>query len=259
MKDVFRAHSRRPLSLDLAQQFIERARLVMTDEQLRCLLDDISRELGFDHFALIHHVDLRQSSPSVIHIQNYPSVWAERFIHDRLFLDDPILQATLRTNVGFAWDEVSSLITMTNRQRNILDRARAEGLGGGFTVPANVPGEAHGSCSFATSVARSLPRHNLLTAQLIGIFVFQAARRLSLAQSPQPTEPVKLTPRQCECLIFVARGKTDWEIGQILGLQEDSVTKIVNAARERYDVANRTELVTAALFDGQISFTEIRY
>jgi LuxR family quorum-sensing system transcriptional regulator CciR len=57
----------------------------------------------------------------------------------------------------------------------------------------------------------------------------------------------------------VAQGKTDWEISKILGLKEDSITKVINAARRRYDVANRTELVVAALFDGQISFNTVRH
>src|SRR3546814_18497918 len=62
-----------------------------------------------------------------------------------------------------------------------------------------------------------------------------------------------------DCVILVAQGKTDWEIGKIFGLKKDSVTKVIDAARMRYDVANRTELVVAALFDGQVSFNEVRH
>jgi LuxR family quorum-sensing system transcriptional regulator CciR len=167
------------------------------------------------------------------------------------------MRASLTTNIGFSWENVASLIRIGSNQRRILESARREGLDSGFTVPANIPGEAHGSCSFARALGRKFPSDCLLAAQLVGSFAFQAARRISCA--PCPLHAVELTPRQRDCLELVAQGKTDWEIGVMLDLKEDSVTKVINAARKRYDVANRIELVVAALFDGQISFNEIRH
>lgn len=241
----------------IARQFLSRARRVRDDGELRSLMDDICRELGFRYFALIHHVDLRKHSPKIIHIENYPAVWSEYFIRNQLYLEDPVLNASLTTNVGFDWNSVPSMISMSSRQRQILERGRREGLGWGFTVPANIPGDAHGSCSFATGRRSNASQRILLATLLIGAFAFQAARRIRSSGSGGEPLP-RLTPRQRECLILVAKGKTDWEIGRILGLSEETVTKYLNAARARYDVATRAQLVTAALFDGQIGFMEIR-
>jgi LuxR family quorum-sensing system transcriptional regulator CciR len=220
-------------------------------------LEACARELGFRYYAILHHTDLRKSRAALIHIDNYPNNWSEHFICARLFLEDPVLHASLKTNVCFSWDCIPKLIRLRPRQRRILEAARKEGIGSGFTVPANVPGEAHGSCSFASAAGRAFPGEYLLAAHLVGSFAFQAARRICYAQCAKPPQAVTLTPRQRDCVALVAQGKTDWEIGVILGLKEDSVTKVVDAARRRYDVANRTELVVAALFDGQIGFNEI--
>lgn len=195
----------------------------------------------------------------MIHIDNYPAAWAEHFIQTGLFLEDPIFRASLTTNLGFSWEDVAELINMSPSQRGILEAARREGLESGFTVPANIPGEAHGSCSFACARDRSFPTDSLLAAQLIGTFAFNAARQIFCARCTIRCQAVHFTERQRDCVTLVAQGKTDWEIGKILGLKKDSVTKIVEAARSRYDVANRTELVVAALFDGQISFNEVRH
>jgi LuxR family transcriptional regulator, quorum-sensing system regulator CciR len=241
----------------IARQFAERAAHFMTRADLANELEASTLELGFHYYALLHHFDLRKRKIAMIHIDNYPASWSEQFIESRLFLEDPVLRASLRTNIGFAWDGLDRLIELTVRQRHILECARREGLHCGFTVPANIPGEAHGSCSFASAVARTFPHDCVLAAQLVGSFAFQAARRIFCLRYPLPFQAVQLTPRQRDCLELVAQGKTDWEIGTILGLKEDSVTKVVDAARHRYDVANRTELIVAALFDGQISFNEV--
>ncbi len=242
---------------DLVGAFVARIGAITRETELRGLLDDVCPAMGFDYYALIHHVDLRRRSPSIVHIENYPAVWSDHFIQNGLYVDDPVIHASLRTNVGFSWSEVPRLIRMTSRQREILDQAAKEGLGCGFTIPAIIPGERTGSCSFATRRGRPLPEHNLLIAQLVGSFAFEAARRLANGGSSLLNEPPKLSRRQRECVLLVAQGKTDWEIGRILDLSEETITKYLNAARARYGVAKRIQLVVCAVMDGQISLTEI--
>src|SRR3546814_3633489 len=146
---------------------------------------------------------------------------------------------------------------MTPCERKILARARGEGLGEGFTVPAHLPCEARGSCSVACPTGRPLPTRILPLAQLAGAFAFEGARRMwrTAALGPQP-HPV-ITDRQRDCLIWAARGKTDWEIGRIIGISPETVVRHIKQARERYGVEKRTSLILRTLFDGTISFTDI--
>ena len=236
-------------------EFIDRAHAVRDDAELSGLVHDAIRELGFHYYALIHHVDLRRPFPGIVHLQNYPPAWAEHFIHSRAFLEDPVFHASLRTNVGFAWERISDLIRPTRHQREIFEAAGREGIGEGFTMPANIPGERHGSASFATRRGRDLPRRHLPIAELLGAYAFEAARRLRRRTAFAP-EPAQLTERQRECLIWAARGKTDAEIATILGVGRPTIKKHFDAARERYDVLRRQQMIVAALFDGQISFLE---
>lgn len=93
-------------------------------------------------------------------------------------------------------------------------------------------------------------------AQLVGAFAFEAARRLWRVRIPEASHP-RLTDRQRECILWVARGKSDWEISRILDIQHETVVRHLKQARERYGVAKRTMLAVHALFDGSISFTDI--
>ncbi len=242
-------------SLDAASSFLQRAKVTKSIAELRSLLEDGTKEIGFRYFALVHHVDFRLSWEQSLLLHNYPDAWAARFIAEGLHVEDPIHQACLRSNVGFAWTELSALIPLTTRQRMILDTASKHGLRFGFTTPANVPGK-YGSCPFAAEAGPPPPPQNLMLAQLIGGFAFQAARRIRLLEPATPRSPVHLTPRQRDCLLFAIRGKTDWEISRILGLSEETVSRHLDMARARYGAVKRLQLAAHAILDGEVSLLE---
>lgn len=242
--------------INIAQEFLRLALVSETENELFRLMEDITVEIGFRHFALINHADLKEKSRNFIQLYNYPMAWVENFVENGLYAHDPVLQASMTSAVGFVWTEVPTMIKMTNKQHVILESAARCGLGDGFTVPANIPGEIGGSCSFATRRGALVPSANLLLAQLIGAFAFQAARRLNRPGSLPHQRSMHLTPRQRDCLLWAIKGKTDWEIGKILGLKEETVTEYLDNARERYGVVKRLPLAVHAIYDGEISFIE---
>lgn len=235
--------------------FVRDVRELKTEDQLAEALGDVSNDLGFRFFALTHHVDVRKSS-AAIRLHNYPSGWAEWFDDQRLGGADPVHRASNLTSVGFAWSRLDEMISLTPADRKILDLARNEGIGDGFTVPAHVPGEAHGSCSFAAEIGSPLREEHLPLAQLVGAFAFESARRMRRLREP-PSPLVRLTDRQRECVMWAARGKSDWEIAGILGISEETVGEHLRHARERYGVGKRTLLAIHALFDGTIGFLDV--
>ena len=242
--------------LEVATQFVESARRAVSAPELAYLLESATRELGFHYFALVHSLDFRTVRAPAFQLHNYPESWVDRFTQDGLHAEDPVHQACLRSNVGFAWTELPTLIPLTNRQRAILVAASRHGLRFGFTAPANLAGE-YGACSFASGQEPRLTDETLMIAQLVGGFAFQAARRLQdldrTALRPKP----RLTGRQRECLLLAIRGKTDWEIGKILSLSEETVSRHLDTARARYGVTKRIQLAAHAIFDGEISLIEV--
>jgi len=85
---------------------------------------------------------------------------------------------------------------------------------------------------------------------VIAAFAFTTALRLS--HPKYRASGPKLTRREAECTTLVALGKTDWEIGEILGLSASTVKYFVSTAKQRYGVYKRSELVARALMDAQI-------
>ena len=249
------------------QAFIDHSRRLSEPAALRPLLIAISKEMGFDYVALMHHVDLAPMNDTLTHmaddgliaVTDYPDGWVEAYVAKDFVFDDPVHLVSHRTNVGFRWDEMSDYMKLNAQHRGFRDKALKADIDEGFTVPANVPGEPNGSCSFATRLGRALPAGNLAMAQLVGSFAFQSARTLvqRTAGLPDSRAPVDLTNRQLECLLFVARGKSDWEISQILGISQETVRIHIRDARAAYDVPKRVQAVLRALFDGRFVLTDV--
>ena len=238
----------------LSDRFAEAAESCTDLPQLGTLLDDVARELGFHYFALLDHASLTADCAGLVRIDNYPEPWVRELLARNYALDDPVHLASRRSNTGFGWCELGSLVPLQRRHKQILARSRHFGLGGGFTVPANVPGEPAASCSFATRTGAEIPVATLHCAELVGAHALRAARRLRRVPPAAPRP--RLSPREIQCLRLVAMGKTDWEIATILGLSIETAHQYVKRARAAYDSVSRAQLVVYGLRDAWISFEE---
>lgn len=63
------------------------------------------------------------------------------------------------------------------------------------------------------------------------------------AHEDEDEAPPLLTPRECDCLAFVAEGKSDWEISVILAISQSTVKFHVDNARRKLGAVNRAHAV----------------
>lgn len=244
------------------QQFVREANRILDFGSLRNLLDSTIRDFGFDYYALVHHASA-QGKEDVIRLHDFPQAWAEIIKEEGYFFDDPVHVACQKSAVPFTWTDVPQIISLTNRQSEMLAAAKLAGLGGGFTVPIHIPGEYTASCTFSTKLGREVPAASFPAANYVGSFAFEAARKVMqrmaakkdprLQLVPQP----KLTRRQLDCVVLAGRGKSDRDVGQILGISDQTVHQHMEDAKRKYDVATRMQLVVRALFDSQLTFADL--
>lgn len=216
----------------------------------------VRERLNFDHFAISYEDRSLSESRNSILIHDYPDPWAQTYIGFELGGNDPVRRACERTVTGFAWRDLGRFVPLTNGDRRMLSVSSANGIADGYTVPRHLPGLASGSCTFAMRPDRALPGDMLGLAELLGAHAIAAARRIA-DRTPEIPKPV-LTERQRECVLWSARGKTAAETAAILGITEDTVVQHLKIARERYDVHSGYALILCSLFDGLISFADIR-
>lgn len=245
-------------ALAAVQDFAEAAYAAATVDELEGSIASACSKLGFDYFAIVHHVDFGRVTPNAIRLTNYPETFIAK-VREGRFGRDPVMRASERTNAGFTWSEIANLIELSDGDRAYMRQAGELGLADGFTVPYHVPGETLGSCHFAVKERGTLPVTGLAAAQSIGAFGFEAARRLFAGDdyAHVMARRLPLTQRQRDCVVEVARGKSDTVIAQLLGLRPRTVNEYIESAKRRYLVSTRQQLIVRALFQSDICFSEV--
>lgn len=243
-------------TIDAAHAF-ERDVLTVKDEAgLADLLREACATMGCSWFALSHHVDFLADPDRGFRIHNYPDEWAVRFDAQGLGPSDPVHRASQRSSAGFLWHDMTRYDHARPTDADVLEEARRHGIGDGLTVPAHIPGDAFGSVSFAWKPGTKASRDALQFARMVGGPAFEAARLLA---GPDIAPPVpRLTDRQRECLIWTAQGNPVWQVGRKLGLSPDTVREHLRNARQRYNVNGGITLTVRALYDGSITFADIK-
>ncbi|GAA0308453.1 LuxR family transcriptional regulator [Sphingomonas oligophenolica] len=223
---------------------------VQNRQELEAVLGALAAVLDFESYALLIPPD-GMGAPGAA-IVSEPLLWVAGQLHlDAMAL---LRRVSVHARFGFAWSEIPGLTPLTPADRRFLAAARAHGFRSGFTVPIYGPGALGGSFSFAGNGTRPVSAAQRVVAQSLAPFAWEAGRRLALAAAGAPPA---LTARQRECLLWAARGKTDWVIARILDIGEDTVESHLRQARTRYGVDKRITLIVRALFDGTLSFEEV--
>ncbi|TNE30048.1 LuxR family transcriptional regulator [Sphingobium sp. CFD-2] len=209
-----------------------------------------AREMGFDHVALVQHGSLPRLAEHALVVTNYPTEFIKSYIENHHYVLDPVYEVSELLDRPFTWDEIPGLVPLREPQLALFGAARLHGISHGVTIPLHIPGEPRASCTFAASRVVEATPDLLAALHVIASYGFNMALRLY--QPKRRVAGPKLTRREAECTTLVALGKTDWEIGKILGLGGATVKYFISVAMQRYGVYKRSALVARALLDGQI-------
>lgn len=253
---VDRRRSRLTSSAALADAFIRAVRAASSEDDLARLMEAVTAELGFRHYALIHHADLRDTPAHRIDIKRYPEAIVARIFSEAQYRRDPVIRACAFAERAFLWSELGSIIALDRYDRTCLEQGMREGLNEGITVPCTLLGDCVGSCTFAGTRSLGRAAHSLGLAQMIGPFAFQAARRLAQGIR-EPASRLRLHPRKRDCILLGGRGLSNKQIARALGITPRTVDGYMTEARTLFGVRGRMQLAISAVLAGEIGIEEL--
>jgi LuxR family quorum sensing-dependent transcriptional regulator len=176
----------------------------------------------------------------------WPFSWWWRYVSQNHIAHDPIVARLNHSPLPFRWSETHALAN--RRGRDVLGEAAEFGLTDGLALAIHGEGTV-GAVSIAARHYELSP-HQRAGLQLAAYYLH--ARVASLrAKGPTPT-PRVLAPRERECLNWVAAGKTDWEIAQILNIAAQTAHGYVQSAMSKLGARTRAQAVALALLSSQI-------
>jgi LuxR family quorum-sensing system transcriptional regulator CciR len=232
------------------RETLSRFNLATSTEALLGALADAARSIGFTHVAMIQHGGLPRLIVRALVVTNYPAEFVRFYTESHAYVIDPVYEVSQLLDRPFSWDEIPDYVELTDKQSALFEEARRYGLAHGITVPLHIPSESYASCTFARPEPIEITPSLMTTLQIIAAFAFKAG--LNLHHVVHDRNVPRLTRREAECTALIALGKTDWEIGQILGIAQTTVRYFITRAKQRYGVFRRSELVARAIIDAQV-------
>jgi LuxR family quorum-sensing system transcriptional regulator CciR len=233
-------------------------RSVTAQADLAALMEAVTRDLGCRYFALVHHDDLRSPRDDRVDIKHYPQAIVDWLFAERRYRRDPVMRGCLFADGAFLWSDLGRIIRLDRHDRNSFAKGVEEGLNEGITVPHILLGDCVGSCTFAGMRRPETASRYLGPAQMIGIFAFQAARRLLPVRTAGPVPPPRLHPRPRDCVVLAGRGCSNKQIARALALTPRTVDGYLTEARKLFDAHDRTELVISAVLAGEVGLHELK-
>jgi DNA-binding CsgD family transcriptional regulator len=169
--------------------------------------------------------------------------WVERYQAERYFVDDPVVTSGCRMTCAFTLADVAG---PSRAGAPILADSRRYGLYDGLVTPIRAGYDEVGLVLVGTD--RRLQPTDYERFLLQGICETYA--RAGLSFLPQSAVRPSLTRRESECLRWVALGRSDAQIGMILGLSPNTVHAHIEAAKMKLDANSRVQLVLRAVMAG---------
>ncbi len=251
--------SDKPNYLEIGQSFVEECEQISRLGELKHAFRQATERMSFRYFACISHVDPLNPPETAIVLHTYPDSWMQYFSANRFDRVDPVFQYANRTAQPFFWGDAGFADELTKRQKTIMAKAKDHGLSHGFTVPIHSPGALPASCTVIPEAKNAGENDPLsyLAVYLMSVYMHETASKIVNPRFIVQRIRSKLTTQELRCLKYVAQGKSDWAIAQILGLSQSTVHHHVESAKQRLDASTRVQAVVQALYGNQLSFNDV--
>lgn len=212
----------------------------------------LSRELGFER-TMFAVVPRRGLSPDDAFLRTtYAGRWRTLYDERDMIRIDPVVSHCLSRSIPLLW---SPRLFSSVAQRQMYEEARSYGLRTGLTLPIHGPHGEVGMICLVTDRSSSRKTIHDLTRELPRLALLRDVAFEScqpyLANYAKMKLP-SLTPRESECLRWVAVGKSSWDVAQLLHCSEAAINFHMGNVRRKLGVSSRRAAAVKAVRLGLI-------
>jgi LuxR family quorum sensing-dependent transcriptional regulator len=181
----------------------------------------------------------------------WPQAWFDLYSAHAVVREDPVVARARSNPAPFPWAEIAVDLTdwrLTGDGPSMLDLAARFGWTAGFVVPVHGHAGEVGIVAYAGTRDLTDPDPRI-AVQTLSIVAYLHLRGL---HGRRPPPDLGLTAREREVLAFLARGLTDAQVAERLGVTQRTVLAHVAAAKTRLGATTRTQAVAEAVARGLI-------
>jgi LuxR family transcriptional regulator, quorum-sensing system regulator BjaR1 len=231
---------------------LEAIRAVQVTETADETIFELSRfieQYGFERIFLGQLVNpANVPIKDILYVSDWPEELKEHRRSQMAILHDPIAICALRSKRPFSWAEAREHASRAGKM--VVDMVHDYGITDGMMFPMHALHSVSGGVSLGGDTRLDLSQTQIAELEIVCQTVYY---HLESMLGPFPYQKVaELTHRETQCVQFAAAGKSNWEIAQILGIQEDTVKKTLRRASDKMQTVNRAHLVATAIAKSQI-------
>lgn len=228
--------------------FIANANHNITEAELVHLYEKLLNSFGFHSYLMTELPLVASMGPTDLFIRNnWSKKWWDRYISRRYYLVDPISIASFTESKPFYWSDAAAKYAKSQDALLFLEEAAREGLREGITFSFS------DGLRWKSVVSIGKDHTGRLEPQEVGL-LYLTSIQFGLALSTHKMKNIRLSlsSRESEILLWVACGKTAWEIGQILQIKKTTVDKHLQSTRIKLGAMTNAHAVSLAITQGQL-------
>lgn len=232
--------------------FVQKVEALQTYEEICKAITDELAWFGFSCVTSFMMPGPGEPFKKGVHLNTRPQDYIDRYEEKNYVDRDPVVTELRRTVRPFSWTDVMKRRNLSRKDRHIIEEAREFDVNDGLIVPIVT---LSGTLSVFSPCGRNpdLSPDARRAVELISLYSHEALKRKLLEQSRYKEAHTPLTPREREVMRWVAAGKSDAEIAEILSIAPATVTLHVERAKRKLDAFRRTFAVVKALRCGEIT------
>lgn len=209
---------------------------------------DAGRRAGFPH-AIACFDFIGSSLAASVFAEAMPRGWMEEYALRGCETLDMLAVRNRTTQAPYLWTMAEFENHLSSEQRGWYNLNRDTRLLAGLNILDRSGGHMR-IVSLGGEKADIHP-HDRMVLHFAGLEAMYRMQELGV-RAPGLTAAQNLSQRECECLKWIAAGKTDWEIGEILSISEKTVNVYVERAKHKLAVQTRSQAVVLAMRAGLI-------
>ncbi|MET1756613.1 LuxR C-terminal-related transcriptional regulator [Novosphingobium sp. RD2P27] len=179
---------------------------------------------------------------------NMPAAWSGAY-PERLRFEDPLPDTTLRVGRPLRWSEARQIEPGGRQQAAFFAFLSDLGFEEGLALPTYGPGARTGFVGLPAQT--SILATDETVAIMHGLAQMSFLRYCELIDSMEPSD-VRLSERELDVVYWIAMGKSNSVIAEILGISAETVDSYVRRAFRKLGVSDRTSAVLHSVLAGHL-------
>jgi DNA-binding CsgD family transcriptional regulator len=180
---------------------------------------------------------------------DWPQDWHDLYMSKGWLVDDFVISEVARRMTPFLWEDVRAERELTEKESEVYAGARKYGWVERLSVPIHGPVGYQAVVTMTTKESLAVAPEERAVLQTMALTIHERCRSV-IGLDDMSDGAIKLTKREIECLQWVAAGKTDWEIGQLLQLAAATVHFHVERAKKKLNTRTRAQAVALLVLLG---------